>query len=1466
MAAVNAKSLSDLFINDKILPGSSDASKFTLEMEKIFLNHKMHFQGIDVIKFWMFVFLYNFPSFLSCDTSTIVSQGYVEVLHENFKFYYVKNDTDDVLNIASFSFNKENDFPELEDEVAHQCSVLWPSLAKMIADKNRTVEFMSYKVFLVEKIPFVSVTVEKCAGTHYTISPYVALFEPIQKMDRNCVDKKPSNGFTFDSLNSQILQHLSNLFKLSKQKIVTATDFSAGDNKFLLTALNVFFVSQPDKYGDVKTEIQTDLDGDDFFEGLWVQIRGAPLMYFECDNEKNSSHRQAPHAAALISDNYLKYNVFHDWGTFMLRTCKQSHGLLNSPIASALFSYPNKVENLVTAIQGDLMVAFRNLPDLDMTKYVLGRLIGDRANTDIYDVYYDDESSIIIQSFANTVKFSFPQNSSNVQKANDACRDAFFNGQLFSFHLINIKTVVDNPTQRKLIINKSDFDKPANSTPGGQNGPSCNPLPEAITVKAVKNYELYNKAPRFFACSECIGEVVWEVTRSEKLTFHQAQSKITGILTGMFPTHSFVAKSLVIHNTDDLETVYQIEFEKAEHVKHISDTVAFWKSYDKSTNFPLKVNIIVIVLRIAVDESVGIDSICLPVDTSSAKCWNFCVQLSNKLITVNLTSLTFPLTVNNNLIDKSGHFQIEETLSLSTALSSSENDNTLSRIDDLIVYAQLGPNIALGVQEKLKKLGYDIRTDFFDKISQVTMDSTKMNDRTIALPDILINPFKDLPVEKEAPEIHASPEGNLKQNLDHLVSLAERLGTFNLEQHVNKVSQVNGIDPFQVETILTDKWEEVEASLLQKTVDDYAIVIRDVKYLTLRDIHYIVQCNTVGSTLTNPNTHHICSNTVSKSQHTMIDMTNRVFCTPERPLQTSQGASVESFQCSDDSSLVTNRVDGFANENMYSIARTKKHDSNDISLVHLSGKMSMVFGKSDMKNIFVAAEGFVTAVGGPLNDVFVLPRFDNGVRGVFDGRDGSNTLLILNEINGSSGQSRDSRIVIDTVASDIDSAMKIYQASSPNEFIRLLNFQRIIGRQLKSEELLNVGCQIRYIKLNGCNDNNSDKITIPKTDTVCTSDLRIFLDVRTVVDVDAQQERKIEYVVDNGPVKINLINNDPQHPTTLGLIVVQYDLQKFEQIKVELKANDESRNQRNIYLYLGSDQPPHVCIYNLNGRAEIRFNDYTLIMDERKHTLLKNNENHQDDMGLMSTWQIVNNIITYTFSNGNHSIDHYLRSLDDRSVDNVDYLHVFQMGHPGSYVRDDFPISLALDEVQSGQLNVLDLRPLIHKHVWGNIQISFIPGPRPGVYDEVLVWLPDKSRDEEKILVDVYLTLASTSPPFYAVTDTRLICLAPDKHDDNTNNRFNTVVFNETAKRQMLSALVFDETTIRDVYFRKIINGVMQGQYKIIRSHGNVMVKEEECDGSCSPAIILWNYDKKSRLFDKIVNLPSWIHFDIYKK
>jgi len=1443
-----AKSLSDLLISDTFLPRSNDASQFTQELERTFLNHKMHLQSLEVIKLWIFVFLYNLPSLMS---SSNISKGYLEVIDGSFKLFYIKNYTSDVINIATFTFGQEQNYlyPESDEKI---CSISGPSLAKVMADKYTKIELIKYKILLVQRMPLILVSVEhKCTEPKYSATnTSVALFEPIKIEPRWCTEYILS----LDTLNDQIVRFIEGLFELSRPRIITATGFPVDSPKFLLTSIATFFMSQTSsKFGNVRTELQ--INHNEEFEGLWVQIDGSPLIFFEYseNNPENSTlHRLAPYAAALINEAYLKYEIFHQKDTFMLKTQKHEHGLDTSTLENVLFLFPDDIGKLVESVERDLFIAFRNLPsDLDMFHFFQGRIMADKSNTQFYDLYTDGNSCSIVQLDDQGVKFCFTnEHDEKLELGLNAA--SCFNEKIIPHFQINISVIATKNIQRKLTFSEL-ISLPKPNIIDETETRYCTDRVKPMTLKFVLEF-YYLNAHEFFTNFKSLGKSVHEIIRLTKVNFQQAKSIILGALIGMFPAHSFVEKTLLVHNSADFEIRYQVEFETTKNFADVKHTVNFWQSYVKRMNLTTKIYMIFIVLDESDDKFVILDSIYLQVDPNfPAKHLKFMKDVSdNDLQVLSLENLPLDLIIDNKSMEKSELFHIKNTISFARALNYyADNQDVSTNIHKLIVYSQLGANIAFGIRGKLSKFRYHVRTDYFDKMSQLRNfhDKTSLKDLTIVIPDYIMNKLMDKSIQENVPEIPKIPNETLTtlKPAFQLISSAEKIGFIDFEVHINKVSLVNGQDPANVDdSSIKNTWQAEEVAMLTKTLARYDVAFDHVKFLTVTDVHGVINCREVKSS-NDPQSGQICTYTAAKSQHTMIDMNSRICCKPDRSIRKTSGIKIESFKCSDDNSTQTNVDhvfhDGFVNENMFSVSKT--HSEKSTCVFHLSGKMSAVFGKNDNSNIFIASEGFVTVIGGKFDDVFVLPRYHDNVHGFFDGKAGRNTLLILfveTWFNDNINMVFPT-IVIDAESPKHNSIMKIYKKSNPKEVIRLLNIQNIIGRERKRETLLNATCQLEYIELKGGNAGYWDEISIGKTAKNCPTGLTIILDSLTELTVDARQNRLIEYVVNSGPVKI-CVNNAEEH-SVLGLVVVKSDFQEFDRVKVEFENDNETRN---VSLYLNSNEAPHVLVFNVKGQVQIKFNDHTLILDNHKHVLLKNT-----DLST-TTWKLKDKIITYTVKTGSDcNIFNDLFSLDEKTMQNTDYYHTFKIRSAEMNSKIDFQTNITLDQAQSSLTNVLDLRQITQDDIRDKLQISFLKSTDSDQYDEVVAWLPssDAKNDDPNVLANLYLSVTRKSQ-IYVITDTRLLKLT-------TNYRFEDVYF-AAAKN---TVLVLDEKAIVDVYFGRIVNKLLRGKCKMSRSHGNLMIKKE-CDvmtGNCdSITIIFWNYDKNRQLFDKIGNLHGRIN------
>jgi len=1449
--AETKQSLTGLFLSDKAHPGTGDASEFSLALEKVLLNQKLHLQSLEVIKLWVLIFLFNMVpnQLLSCGPDKI-SHGYFEVLNDTLKiYYYPKNDSTHSLKISSFSFeNKfEHIYPESDEKVPEICSVLVSSEAKTLTEKHANVDFTSYTVSLIENIPLVSVTFHKCDQvSFYVISESNVFFEAIKLENLKQCEILIEFSWSFETWNALLLQYIRSLFVFVKPSMVAVTGFVPDSNSFLVTALIVFLTSHQAEFRNVTTEIQLNSDGD--FVGIWVQLASAPLMFLQYAKNLNLSSRLAAHTIALTNENYLQYEIYHEHGTFMLRIREKiQHSILNfNQLQPELFLYQNQLETFLTAMQGDLFEFHMNCRDLDTTEnYLLGRFLGDQQNANFYNIFTNDNySTVTLQSFAYVIKFGFTDDKVLDQDSN--CNITFFHGRILPYYVIQITNSLQKSTRPEFVVH--------NATINLNNHTNCNAKHKLQRIKAIEKYSNL-RAEELFNCPECLGKIVMGATKLKNMTFQQTKSLIIGLFIGMFPVHSFMEKSLVIHKSDDLESCYQVEFETKYHFSDVQHTVGFWKNYAKTMNLAVKVHIVVIVLSETSkgnDKSVSLDSICLEFVHSDAKRWKFGAQMPNDehLPVLSLELLPFVLTIDNRPDQKPKNVNLKETVVFGKQFSSSGEQNQLNKVNSLIVYAQMGANLAFGVREKLAKLGYTIRTDYFDKISQIRANQIETKNSTIAIPDYLIGSIRDLTAYRSNIAENVSiPEEKFtrKREPNQLIASAEQIGAIDLEIHVNKVALVNGMNPKNTEPSLTKTWKKMEADQLQRMLKQYnAKTFDHVKFLTVPDIHSISQCNQTGNVWFG--TAHTCDSGSVKSQHTMIDMTKRIWCTPELPIDLFQhGIKVESFHCSDDGSNKQN-TRGFPNENMFSISKT--YTETSLAVISLAAKMSQVLGKIDSSNIFLATEGFVSITGSPLDDVLVLPRYPNKLQGFFDGKGGKNTLLILH-LNKWIKQGQKT-VIIDSAGVQENKAMKMYKASNPKEYIRLLNIQKIIGREEQQEKLLNVGCHVEFVHLKGGYRSFWDEISIPKLKSDCNTDLNLILDARTEIFVDAQQNRYIEYTIDSGPVKITVKNSSRN--SVLGLIVVEDSFLNFDNVNIVFETDRQSRN---ISFSLdSSNQTPYLMITNVSGRVQVKFEDFILIMDSKNHTIIKNQQNQNDDdqdVGFMSNWKLddKNQIITYTFTNGTHYIDHNLLSLDEKTTQSDQYIHVYEIDDHG------MPVTVTLDETQSSLVNVLDLRALniVQTYGWGRVQLSAVKSTATDQCDEIAVWIPDDetTKNESQILAELYLTMTETSTIF-VVTETVLVKLKP------RTTKFKNVIFEDHLEHQKF--IVLDSNSILDMFFGKMVTKIIMGEHRISRAHGNLIIEEvcEKNESCSSSGIIFWNYDQDQRIFDKVANLPGWIN------
>jgi len=1445
-----AKSLSELLLTDKNLRGTSDASEFSVGLEGVFQDHKLHLESLQVIKFWMLVFLYNVPNFVPCDPDRAISKGYFEVLNDTIKLYYTLNSKPDELKIVSFSFEQkmEHLVPEADDD-KNFCFVSWSSQGKTLKNKYLNIDFKSYKISLIQRKPLIiSVTIEKCEKMSFNvINESLSNNISFERIKHNRIKETPCENstfqWTFETWNTLIQQYIHSLFVFAKPSMVAATGLTPDSNYFLVTALNVFFASQPKKFAGVKTELQMNADGE--FVGLWAQLVGAPLMFFQYANNLNTSHRLAAHTIALISNTYLQYNIYHQTGTFMLRIREKIHSSINfNQLDPFLFLYPKQVENLVTEIESHILTAVsRNLPDLNLFEYLIGRFLGDELNSKLYNVYADYNNSIIImQSVAYVVKFSFSDNKDILKVEHDNCNKTFFHGRILPYYDINLS----NNNQKDMQIDNTVTIKPVNE--------SCNYKPSKLQrINAIKKFSRL-KAEELFNCPECLGRIVMEATNLTRLTFEKTKSLITGLLTGMFPVHSCIGKSLVIHRSDNLESCYQIEFETKNDFVHVEHSVGFWEKYAKDMNLAVKVHLVVIVLSETLmdsDKIASLDSICLQFVHSDARRWKFGAEIPANQRDLS-DHLSFNLIIDNQPDKKPESFGIRETIGFETQFNSKQQTPT-TKVHNLIIYAQLGANLAFGVRGKLPKLGYSIRTDCFDKVSQIRASQIELKNSTIAIPNYLIGQFKDDVMNKSgfADDLLILEEKLSQEKADQLIIYAEEIGFTNLEIHVSKVSLVNGVDPNNADSSLTETWQTIEANLLEKLLKHYEKTFNHVRFLTVPDIHAILSCSKFQS----GEIGHFCMFDFAKSAHTMIDMTKQVSCPPERPINLFQrGKKVESFLCSDDNSKKPIAL-GFPNENMFSIS--KVYTEKSLSVISLVAKMNHVLGKSDMSNIFVAENGFISVIGGPHDDVLVLPLYHDGLHGFFDGKCGKNTLLILFAdvwLNEGPKKNAFPTIIIDSTHAKRDGAMTMHKSSDPKGSIRLMNVQKIIGRKEKQEKLINVGCHVELVELKGGYHTNWDEITIPKTRENCSTDLHLLLDPQTEIFIDDRQNRYIEYSINSGgPVKINLMESTKY--SLLGLIKVKAYFSNLSSINVEFNTDDQSRNI-SFYLIDSDDQTPFLKITNVRGQVQVKFVNSTLIMDKHNHTLVKNQKSNMklDLDRFMSNWKLDDErkIIMYTLSNDmQHEVNHNVLILDNKTYESRQYVHFYQVYNQPN---NDQPVVVNLDETQSRLINVIDLRNLkMQKTDWDRVQYSAIKSSKLDEYDEVVIWLPagDKGGGD-KILVNFYLTLNRGSMIFIA-TDIKLMKLVTGMY------RFENIQFDGHLKQQAL--LILDSTSVMEMAFQKMINKIILGEHKISRSHGNLMIEEEceEREKCSSSAIIFWNYDGERQIFDKVANLPGWI-------
>jgi len=1422
---MSARSLSDLFLPDKILPGQADSSAFTYELVKTLNSQQMYLQSMEVMKFWLILFLYNIPNTISsCAENRKIIETYFEFVRDSLVFYY-KINTSDTLYVATFKIL--NTFGRFDPNLC--------LISPKIEETYPRIEIRTYWISVLKRS--IAVYGRNCQPENHQIIESSELPEYVKPLQKSCIHQ--ANPWTYDKLNEQLSTYMNNLAEFSKLNIATKLGVEINTSKFVLVALYSFFSSQIDKFPNLHSELQeSKIPG--IYDALWVHISGVPMMlfqYYEIGNGIQTKSFPAPQSSVLVDETHQKYEILYRDGTFMMRTNTKNTVLNHSVIQSTLFLFPTNVEKLITAIETSLQIVLRNCAEVLLIQYLLGRLIGDKSNGDFYSIFTDKKFSVAIDSFAHILQIDFSSKQSQPLENSNEC-SYMSNKERYQ---VTFETTEDN---RKLITTKRSVptrENESNIINCGQQS-STPVFNTAIDTYRNKNSE------ELFTCPECFGEIIFETLNTIELNYQEAKSAIIGVLSGMFPNYSFFANSLVIHQQDKIDNSFLIDFETAGDFSKVEHSSNYWHYYARQIDLRLKIKIIVIVLGETQDKTVNLDSICIQNDDTVTRNK---FATSGVLDQINIEA--FKLNNENGLLVSNNEisFQTKDTI-LFSENSNLRDQVEINRINDLIVYSQLGENIAALCREKLIKLGYSISTDHFGKISQTMVNENRVatQPKTLNFPKQIINSINPHKNTIETNIVNPSEplqtaKLELASNDIELIKLASDIGIMDVEKNLKPKTTTDRSSSFD-NTFPSDQLYRFETALVQKTGRDYA-KFQSIKFFVMPDLDIITTCTDLESqTMMNPTSKLLCSHKQVRSEHSMVDLRKkRKFCTPQRPIKFRNGFSLDSFSCAEETLPgKTTNVSCFPSDAMLSVLSHKKPvAAGGVTVLHLGGRMSTAFGRSNSPNIFLGIAGAMTVTGGAKNDIFVLTNYHLEIEGFFDGKKGTNTLMIMHvkeiKTNKRKWTNPLPTVVINGGSLKQDTVMTIYKPDKPNEIIRLMNINRIIGRKNQQEKLLNCGCQIGFVQLNGGTVILWDEVHIPRTKKTCSTGLRVVLDQMTTITIDSDQTRYIElYVPDKGPSNIYIRNSEQTQTSSIVFIIVKKNFDHLFHFQVEYQSDERTRS---LIAHFNPAGPALFSIYKLRGPVQLKFDDFTLISEERKHILLKNSDNEDVHAGERLEWSIDDNFITYKPSKGSHTIHHDLMVLDQKTHDNQDsYIHVFEI--------NEWPVIIDLDEAQSNMVNVFDLRALSKSDQFraGTIyptRSKAEPGSN-SQYDEVIFWFMDSNdmgesgQQDPQELVSIGLNVGRTKSSTYFISDRSLLKVTSEFSVEK-------ITFKNTNGDHVF--LVLDQTAIFDNYFFNLIERTFQGEYEIYEDHGSSVVMKEcqQGDEECVQTMIFWGFDQQ---------------------
>jgi len=1393
--------LADSFLVDQ--DSTTEKSEFTTGLEEVFRDQKFPLQNnVEVVRFWLLVFLYNLPTSLS--GKQLLKDSYLELLDSKLVFYYTWINETDSLHVAIFSIdnNAQNNYSQI---------------SKTMADKynHKNIKIRQYEI----SGPTISVRIESCHSVQYAASESIDFPEP---MKHNSKSLKSSDSYdpilpwTFDNFHDQISVQLNILAELAKTKVFSTLDSIFYDaKKFSLLGLWALITSQQDKHGKMYTELGKNSKGE--YGGLWVRNHKLefPVIFIDYSSKRAKSVNKfssEPRSNLFLRQTYHVLTISLGLDEFMMRTRTEKSVFAHNLIQNTIFRFPKNVDMLISTMNHILHRILIHYPTILPLHYLLGRLTAEKTSGRFYNVFSDEKSFIVLESFSYMLKV--------VILTSDNTNSVIQNNCTISYRIRPDATYieVEFDTAQKEIVKRSTV------TNTGSDLTFCDQHNSFESYNSIAKYP--NMAvDEFFTCPQCIMDISRNAIGVSKFSFNEAKSILLGTLTGMFQSYSFIENYFIFHQPDQVDNCFVVEFENFNTFQFIDEKLIFWHNVLTKFNLNLKLSIVVIFLSESSEKLVGIDSICLQVEQDFlAEQWAFSNNSPDIVFKQNIGS---DLMINNRQTSKMNNFHMEQTVTFSKTAKLPKNAEYIGGLYDSLIYAQLGPNILAFVETKFLNNGYQLKsTDPVDVISQIiSVKPQNNNSKTIMVPEYLIQPEPYSKNQNIVEYLGASTLiEKLKPKTDTLLNAVEHIGRINFEKQL-KVLMNNVKHGLNVQDSLESAYATFETEYLHNSLREYAKIIGTIKLLAVPSVDYTASCRILFGVSNSQLPRQECSAFYAKIEHNLIDLSRKKFCTPERQLHSLRtDFQLASFKCSE-STMASKNSSNFHNENTLAIVR-KTAAPDTVAVVQLSGKMSSAFGSDDFRNIFIAIEGKIKAIGGAKDDIFILPNYHRSMQGIIDGKAGLNTLILLPKDFLSAKRTVYNplpTVVIDAGPTTRNPVMKIYKPNNPKESILLLNINKIVGRKQKQEKLLNIGCQIEHVELKGGNHYLWDLITVPKTPKNCSNGLRLVLNAHTLVEIEAQQERYIEYLANVGPAKIKMKNSVVD--STPGLVVFSKNFYKFISIFVEYQPDGKTRN---IFLQR-TPETVLLSMYNLRGQVQFKFDDVTLISADRKHSLVKNSD------GESLQWSAEQNIITYKLSTGNHAINHNIFSLEKTCLKNKSCIHVFEV--------QKFPVTVNLDETQSKMVNVIDLRPLIreNQHMSGKIELR-VSKVNPSSSDQVFVYLTDNN--DVMIRFNIHPS-GQIDPSTYIITDREIVKLTSE---------FNIEKVRQIEDERNEQVILLDKITIADESFREIARKATQENYKKYAAHGSlIFIQELQEQRQSTHVVIFWDYEKYKTDFDNVI-------------